>query len=47
MGLVRRNECDIAEAPRDVPWGVEAKEKVRHLTDGQACLFFRATAGHR
>jgi len=46
-GLVRRNDCDIADAPRDVPLGVEAKEKVRHLTDGQACHYFRATADHR
>jgi integrase len=44
-GLVRRNECEIADAQRDL--GPPAEEEVRHLTDEQARLFFRATAESR
>lgn len=44
-GLVRRNECEIADAPRNI--GPPAEEEVRHLTDEQARVFFRATADSR
>ena len=42
-GLVRRNECDIADAPREISRS-EPEEEVRHLTDEQARCFFRATS---
>ena len=46
--LVRRNACEVADAPRDVsPSGSPSEEEIRHLTDEQAGHFFRATAGSR
>lgn len=46
-GLVRRNACEMADAPRDL--GPPAEDEVRHLTDAQARHFFRASeaAGSR
>ena len=45
-GLVRRNECEIADAPRDVS-RPDSEEKVRHLTNAQAGVFFWATKDER
>jgi hypothetical protein len=44
--LVRRNECEIVDAPRDIA-RPDSEERVRHLTDSQARLFFRVTEHER
>lgn len=45
-GLVKRNECEIADAPRDIA-RPELRERVRNLTDSQARLFFQSTTDER
>ncbi len=45
-GLVRRNVCEMADAPRDTRRGHE-DEEVRHLTDAQARGLFRSASRWR